>query len=369
MSSLAMVPFIPEDVAGVTALNDAHYSENDLSFREYFNWKFFQSPHGPARIILCKDRDASDRIVGKTVGIPREIKIGEQIMMADVMTDILVHPDYRGKGIAPLLAKALYEECTSAGYVFSYAVANPQSLYFHSKKLNTRIAGEVPLMIKLIDLRGLIKRFGWMPFADRLLSLSQWFFERIRPAPKERKPTNTRWEIRELTRFDDSFNRFWTAVENKRPVIGKRGADYLQWRFGDVPQRTYRKWVAREKEHGNIQGYIVTRVMEVNAVRCGMIADFIIQNTSEGMAAGMALIAEAEAYFRDEKTAISGCLMLPGTTEFELLRTCGYVGCPRRFQPQSFPIIIEPQACDPALASYFGTLANWFFTMGDFDVV
>lgn len=370
MSSLEIAPFTTKDISGITALNDLHYKENDLSFSDYFNWKFFKSPYGSARIIVCKDKEKEGLIVGKTVGIPKEIKIGNHTVMADLMTDILVHPDYRGRGIAPLLAKALFNECKSAGFIFSYAMANPQSLHFHTKKLKTQIAGEIPLLIKFIDPRGFRKRFERLPLAGFLLSICQKAFSLIRRVRKEKKGSEDSSEkVREFKNFDASFNIFWATVEDKRHVMVKRSADYLQWRFGDVPHRTYRKWVAMETESGQIRGYIITRVMEVNSIKCGMIADFLMKDVSKGLEAGKGLISEAVQYFKEEKTAISGCLMLPGTIEYELLRRCGYFVCPRRFQPQPFPLILEPQAGDPSLQSWYCDLNNWFFTMGDFDVV
>lgn len=370
MSSLEIVSFTKKDIPGITALNGLHYENNDLSSSDYFSWKFFQCPHGPARIIVCKDKTKEGMIVGKTVGIPKEVKIGAHTVMADLMTDILVHPEYRGRGIAPMLAKALYEDCQSAGFVFSYAVANPQSLYFHKSKLKTQVAGEVPLLIRLIDPRGFNERLKGLPFANAILTISQKILQLISWRKKDRqRPGDFGLSIQEITKFDDSFNSFWTTVKNKRPVMVKRSAKYLQWRFGDVPHRAYQKWVVIEKGSGQIRGYIVVRIMEVNDIKCGMIADLMIENTGRGLEAGKYLISEAVKYFQNERVALSGCLMLPGTVEFDLLRMCGHFVCPRRFQPQPFPIIQEPQAGDLFLQSYYSDLKNWFFTMGDFDVV
>jgi len=370
MNSLEIVSFTKKDIPGITALNDLHYRNNDLSFRDYFNWKFTQCPHGHAHIIVCKDKTKAGMIVGKTVGIPKEVKIGAHTVMADLMTDILVHPEYRGQGIAPILAKALYEDCKSAGFVFSYAVANQQSLNFHTKRLKTKVIGEIPLLVRLIDPRGFNKRLKWLPFANAILTVAKKALQLRDWRKKERqRPGDFGLRIQEITNFDDSFNSFWAIVENKRPVMIKRSADYLQWRFGAVPHRAYRKWVAIEKESGQIQGYIVVRIMDVNTIKCGMIADLIIEDTGRGLKAGRFLISEAVNYFEEESVALSGCLMLPGTVEFDLLRSCCYFLCPRRFQPQPFPIIQESQADDLSLQEYYDNLNNWFFTMGDFDVV
>lgn len=370
MNDLEIGSFGGDDISGITLLNDLHYQNNDLSFTDYFRWKFLDCPHGPARILVCKDMKKDGLIVGKTVGIPKAVKIGPHEVTAGLMTDILVHPDYRGRGIAPMLASALYKDCKAAGHIFSYAMANSQSFYFHTQKLKTRVAGEVPLLVRLIDPRGFSKRFAGIPMVHPLLAVLHKGLQFFRTFSKRPwKPADLGFLIKEIDRFDAEFNIFWKTVEDKRPVMIKRNAEYLQWRFGDVPHRRYRKWIAAEKQSGQIRGYIVTRIMDVNRIQCGMIADLVLTDESRGLEAGELLLTEAMRYFKEEKVAISGCLMMPGTMEFDLLRSCGHFVCPKRFQPQPFPVIQEPQTEDTSLQSYIRDLNNWFFTMGDYDVV
>jgi hypothetical protein len=97
-----------------------------------------------------------------------------------------------------------------------------------------------------------------------------------------------------------------------------------------------------------------------------MIVDFIMaEDDKDG--AGL-LIAQALSYFADNKVELAGALMLNHTFEYAALRKARFIKCPSFLQPQPFPIIFRPYA-DKFQASKYKNLKNWFFTMGDYDVV
>ena len=107
--------------------------------------------------------------------------------------------------------------------------------------------------------------------------------------------------------------------------------------------------------------------MDVQGVKCGMIADFLTEDTARGWEAGNLLMSTVIKSFEEERVGLSGCLMLQGTTEFRLLRKRGYFICPSRLEPQPFPVVRRMHQAIPS--SLFSKLDNWFFTMGDYDVV
>jgi hypothetical protein len=172
--------------------------------------------------------------------------------------------------------------------------------------------------------------------------------------------------IRQVERFDGGFDDLWSRIENKRPVMIERTSEFLEWRFGAVPRRVYRKWVA--VEGGRVRGYVISRLMDVEHMPCGMIADFVIEDSAVGLEAGDMLLSTAVESFQEGRVALSGCLMTRGTNEFRLLRRQGYFVCPPRLEPQPFPLILQPLQ-DSVLQGPVGDLGNWFLTTGDYDVV
>jgi hypothetical protein len=204
-----------------------------------------------------------------------------------------------------------------------------------------------------------------MPLASELLSLLQAVWTRTRWTTRAFRQAST-LNIRRVEHFDGAFDGFWTRIENKRPVMIRRTSDYLEWRFGAVPRRTYDTWAA--VADSQVRGYVVTRIMDVQGIPCGMIADFVVEETAEGLEAGNLLISTVLGHFQEAQVALSGCLMLKGTTEFKLLRRWGYFVCPSRLEPQSFPVVLRPYKAS-VLKSPAQDLGSWFLTMGDYDVV
>ena len=369
MHNLEITRYKPDDMPGLLALSRLHYGNSDTGFADHFRWKYEQGPDGPAHIILCRDTAADRLIVGKIFCLPRQAKSGTQTMRVGLLTDILVHPDYRGQGIASRMVKALLAECRAAGLTFAYTVPNPLSHDMHTRKLDTPTIGRIPLLVKPIDLRGFHPQWANIPLAEPLLALLQAAYRASGWVDRgQRLVRGSTIVIREISHFGSALDRFWSRVQSKRPVMVERSAKYLQWRFGTVPRRVYRKWVA--EKNGEAQGYIVARVMEARDFNysSGMIADFLIADDAAGQEAGHGLLSTVTEYFQAEGVAISGSLMLPGTHEFRLLQKWGYVVCPSRLEPQPFPIIQEQlQPLPPHDPSRH--IAGWFFTLGDYDVV
>jgi GNAT superfamily N-acetyltransferase len=356
----------PDAVPALIELTRTHYETSDLTAVEYYQWKCFAAPAGTATTVACRDLSRGGVVVGRTNGLPREVEIDGHRGVASLMTDILVHPDYRGRGIAHEMLRNLYAANRTAGVAWSYAVANPRSHRLVSAKLKTPTAGTVPLLLKPIEFRSLIERTGDVWWARVLLSMLDAGYRLSGWPNKGMTRDSAAYSAHEIVDFDASFDRFWHHVRRRRRVMVKRSSDYLQWRFGSVPCRQYRTWAVWDD--GSILGYIVARVMMVRDVRCGMIADFLVCDTAGGRSAGRTLISAASNYFQHEGVAVAGCLMLPGTAEYSLLRRSGFLVCPQRLAPQPFPLILEPHQDfienGPAMH-----ISNWFFTMADFDVV
>jgi len=373
MKSLSIVPLCTEDMPGVIALNRLHYGDSDVACPDHLHWKYAQGPDGPAHILLCKDMDRDGLIVGIVASLPRRVRINQQAALARLVTDLLVHPAYRGHKIAGRLGQAMHGDLKPTEIAFSYGVPNPRSSHAYAQQLrqwqfDVKATGLVPLLVKLIDLRSLSRR-ATATYARLPLSLLQGMYRVSGWVDKEHKRmTIPAMTVREVTSFDHTFDDFWIRVRDKRPVMVERSAKYLQWRFGAVPRRTYRKWVAEEADEA--RGYIVIRVMEsrIVGVKSGMIADFLVEDNTAGQEAGHLLLSTVNEVFKAERVGVSACLMLPETTEFRLLRERGYFVCPPRLEPQPSPLMIHPYQESVSQSPAVST-AGWFFSFGDYDVV
>ena len=63
-----------------------------------------------------------------------------------------------------------------------------------------------------------------------------------------------------------------------------------------------------------------------------------------------------------------GCLMQKHFEEAHILKKAGFFVCPKPIEPQPFPIIFR-KFNDMERSELMENFDNWFFTMGDYDVI
>jgi hypothetical protein len=88
-----------------------------------------------------------------------------------------------------------------------------------------------------------------------------------------------KYEIDNIERFDDRFDRLWREFIAGRSVISiKRSAAFLNWRYIDMPYRRYSVFAATSG--GRIVGYacaaVVTREDMDLRLKVGVISDFLV---------------------------------------------------------------------------------------------
>ena len=106
--------------------------------------------------------------------------------------------------------------------------------------------------------------------------------------------------------------------------------------------------------------------MEVAGMQCGMLADFLF---AQGCAkqAGV-LLRFILRLMQNQGASLAGSLMLSHTEEAALLRKNAFFRCPQKLEPQPFPLILrvfDGRLKDKGIFD----LRNWFFCMGDYDVI
>ncbi len=169
----------------------------------------------------------------------------------------------------------------------------------------------------------------------------------------------------EVESFGSDFDVFWERVKDKYPAMIVRSSRYMNWRFTGVPGRDYRVFAAKEDgEH--IRGFAVCRTADLFGLKCGIIADFLVEQTKVGEAAGRLLVQESFDHFDNEAMHLIGCLLVSSTHEFRMLKSAGFTVCPRRLLPQPFPVVMKSHG-DALPGDVIGDIRNWYFTFGDYD--
>src|SRR5690606_28247620 len=86
---------------------------------------------------------AVDRISGRTVGMGRAISDG----VSDAyIQDLVVLPDFRGRGVGKAIIKRLVEVCISRGITWIALVAEPGTQEFYKEAGFSPMEGHMPML-------------------------------------------------------------------------------------------------------------------------------------------------------------------------------------------------------------------------------
>jgi|GEM_PF-704855 hypothetical protein len=368
------VPYLPENLPETIDLTKEYYGDSWISDLNFLRWQYEANPAGPVVMQLARDVE-TNQLAGQYVVIPMRFKSNQETIHGTLSLNTLTRQAYTGQGIFTGLAKNVYKDCAEHGIEFCYGFPNPNSYPGFTRKLGFTDLGSVPLLLRPLNPKALVKeKFGSL-LAPLALPFQPFF------KVKNRLTDSSSYEIYPLTTTNLSeMDIFWSKVQDKYPTMGIRDAAYIRWRYYDIPLRDYQVYGVRirQSEHSELLGYIVGRCTEVAGIASGMIVDFLVDPGYP--AAGNCLVNALLHFFVQNEMSLAGSLMLPHTEEARLLKAEGFFTCPKALEPQPFPVIyrrLRPLNDHPQEYSKEGEkdsdpllqLNRWFLTMGDYDVI
>ncbi|WP_054692132.1 GNAT family N-acetyltransferase [Syntrophomonas palmitatica] len=331
----------------------SNYGDIEISNERYIKWQYEYNPIGQALVRIAED--SNNDFVGQYAVIPIRLKIGKNHITGSLSINTITHTNYRNMGIFVSLANDVFLDCEGLGIDFTIGFPNQNSYWGFVNRLNFKDLGCIPLLIKPINIRTLIKKATGFPL-DFLLKPFDYF-------NKTKIFTSQKYAIIELDETNiDAINEFWDKICMKYEIMQVRNAVYMKWRYLDIPLREYK--IFGISDCNGLCSVLVARCVEINQYKCGMIVDFICD--SDKKAAGY-LIRHTLKYFHESKMDLCGALMLEHTEEYELLKHNGFITCPKFLEPQPFVVIYRSHKDNAE--SKLSELSNWFLTMGDYDVI
>lgn len=357
--------FQDEDMDGLVDLCQLQAGKAGVITTEYIDWQLNKNPAGQAQVAVAKET-TTGKILGVVWFMPLRVQFENEIVPGSQSLYALVHEDYRRQGILTGMAPICRERLRQEGVRFSYGFPNPNSYQPYVRKFGWVDIGDANLYLRPLNIKRLItNRYGHGIFQWVLATTGQ-ATKKIIFRPKSLRRDVDQLSISEVQTFDPLLDDFWQRVKGKYPVMLVRDTTFLDWRYKQVPDRSYIFMAA--KHRGRIVAYIVLRDVTIEGIPCGMVVDFLVESTSEGHLAGKALVHKALSCFEQEDLDLAGCLMLPGVEETKLLVDQGFVKCPSWLLPQPFPILLQADK-DAPRRDMLSDLSSWFLTMGDYDAV
>lgn len=334
-------------------------ADNDTANGAFIAHEYFENPSGNALIDVALDTE-KNRLGGLYAVVPTVLSINGVSTKCVLSLNTLTHEDYRGQGVFTTLAEHVYQRAfDEAGCQLCYGMPNQNSYPGFMKRLHFSSPGSIPLYVRPLVPSSMVGEYTGKK-ALRTMARPMDPFFRLREA---RMPPDVR--IKQVTHENvAALDTLWETLKTKYPVLGVRNAAFVQYRYLDMPCRSYGVYLAFRGD--TPVAFSAGRVTAVSGLRCGMLADFIYAPGEQAAAA--ALLHCMTHWFYKAGASMAGSLMLQHTQEARLLKRAGFFRCPAFLEPQPFPLIVRDFSPDGRYA-VLQTMTNWFFTMGDYDAI
>ena len=341
-----------DEKVGIINLSRKVFGNVELTNPQFFDWQYRQNPCGKAVIVLAKDEEKNNSVIGIESIIPMRLIIDQKIINASLSCNSAVDPNYQKKGIFSQLISVIQDKSIKKGISCIYGIANDKSFDSFIKKGS----------IEIINL----------PLLARPLKLSKYFNPSLRTLFE---PFDGIWKIKRkissnvvlfTNQFNTEFDGLTEKVSKRVSVIQKRDKEFLQWRYGNHPTRKYRIFVLREDSI--LRGYVITSSAIINDKPIGIIVDFLVDAESKNKESLKDLLyAALEDLWKNEVSlAIATCRS--GLLENEILKETGFFMIPQFLKPQPLHFILIKFDSSINDLNKLKTIENWYFSFGDYDV-
>lgn len=231
--------FCPDDAAGVVALLNEVFSEDDDNYvprtLEQWAWIYEQNPQGNQIIVA---EDPSGRIVGHYAGIPYQTLLQGRVGVSGQGVDSMVSKEYRrglkSEGLFLRTAWKYFETfgCHPQNF-FTYGFPNKKAM-----RIGTRILKYLPIQAPVPSLgRNLYSRPD-----DRDVNVG----------------ADPAGDVVELEGFDGRVDALWERLRPEIAMGAVRDSRFLNWRYGTCPLAPYRAF-GLEDGGGGLRGLYVSR--------------------------------------------------------------------------------------------------------------
>jgi len=260
-------PATDADVPGILALRLAVSGKVWWDDPSFVSWRYFgrKAPDGSTPYWVC---ERHGEIIGACGLEPVVLVVDGEPIQAVRTLDIMVRPDYDGRGLGAFMNLALFRH-------FPVTIVTGSNEASHL--LLTRMFHHTLDLVfwkHLIGAREFIESTLHLgPLSGLLAAPADAVLAIARRGRRIQVPSGT--EVREVSRFDSQVTELAIRHEQPGRVIVRRSADYLNWRFFENPRCAYRAFGTFKD--GRMTGYIVTRLnlARPNARREGEIVDWL----------------------------------------------------------------------------------------------
>lgn len=334
----------PDDRVEVDALFRRVFgdAQADASARRW-NWQYARNPHSRApQIWIARDAGA---IVGQYATMPVRLSVAGHEVEGSWGMDVMVAPERQRQGLGEILVRT-WDRNTAASLGMGLS-ASSHRLF---RKLNWPDVGPVPCLVKPLSARA-FSRPDWSPAANSVVAT---LAAPIVSTLRSRGPIHA--GVRRFEHFDGRFTDLWQRVASKFDFAVRRDAEYLEWKYVEVPHRRY-SLIALERGR-RLEAYAAFRHTDEARGRVTVLIDFLSDPDDRG-----ALPALLRFIERDAREAGSEKIraFVMNTAFRKIMQVRGY------FRVASTVQLVAKVNAVPVGRRFYADTGKWHVTFGDSD--
>lgn len=320
-----------------------------MSDASFWNWHFPENPYVEKDNLPVWLAKSGEQIAGQLAAIPVRIKVGDEQKQAIWILDLIVHKDFRRRGIAKKLALAAEEFCP-IGLGVNTAVQHSTELL---QNRGWRLVCNIPRYSKLLFAGNAVREIARINLARATFNALS---APVRPRV-DREIFGAQSKLKLLEKFDSRFDTLWNESSGQWSCAVVREAKILEWQYERQPGKKFDiiGYFEREK----LLGYAVLffRRAENGAVAKAAITD-ICYHPSEAGKIVEELLRGALQLAVERK---AGALVTDAIDDLveEKLRRFKFTRVKNPLQ------LLVKSAADQDLLY---NASNWFLTRGDADI-
>jgi ribosomal protein S18 acetylase RimI-like enzyme len=323
------------------------YAENPrMSDAQFWEWHFLENPHVEQDNLPVWIAKSGELIVGQLAAIPVELKVGDEQKRAMWILDLIVHEDFRRRGIAKRLVRKSEEFCPLGLGVNTMQQHAPALL----QSLGWKIVRKIPRYAKLLFPGNVLPQVSRI---DPLRRAINFLSAPLRPTFRE-----TIGGARIIERFDSRFDELWREASEQFTCAVTRDSLFLEWMYRKQPGKKFDCLGYFDGE--KLLGYAILFVRKADkngAVAKAAITDLVYHpndssRTIDELIRGALQIAVSRG---------AGTLVTDAVEPLlgERLLRAGFHGVKNPLQLMVKSSEREDLLCDAG---------NWFLTRGDSDI-
>jgi|GEM_PF-2082668 len=330
------------------------------------DWRslYAENPFG----LFVSVADYGNRVIGHMSLVPARMKIGEKVVMGSQAMALLVHPNYRNRGIFLSLGEHVTEEAKKSGVPFSYGVPNAFAHKGHLKYGWFDVCN-IPLFVKYCSNALILYHYL------EKYRMKNMFFYRIgrfltnrglvRNLIKHRNGSMSvasvsadsgSVSIRRASEFDDGVDRLLGESSDDYGIAVVRDRKYLNWRYFKCNKWDgYNYEVFFAEEHGRVLGYLIAGLIK-KKWKIGAIADVLVLKGRKDVTS--MLVSSAMEYFGSNSVDEVTTFVLGNKDFVDVLLSNG-------FKLTSYVPLIARINGEGIEKDFVRNPSNWYITYGD----